>query len=210
MEILAISASKKNEKEPELMARLFEAGLSGFHLRKPNYTTKQMMHYLDCIPKQFHNRIIIHSHHELILKYDLRGIHFTDLHLERKFQRWWLLRKIRLSRKKVVMTRSYKKISEVNNEEEMKYDYFLLGTIFNVLSNEFYSGYYEQGILAALKIPHKKFVARGGINEKTIMKAHQLGFTSCALNSYLWKAEDPVQKYLEIVKFCNDSGLKVE
>ena len=210
MEVVIISPSQKNEAEPEIVNNMFEAGLGTFHLRKPRYSTNQFTQYIKQIHSHFHKRIIIHSHHELIFKFDLKGIHFTETHLDRKFAMWWFMRKLRARGKKVIMTRSYKKISEVYNEEEQAYDYYLMGTIYNVLSNEFYSGYYEQGLLAALNTAKKKFIARGGINEKTLVKSHKMGFAGVALNSVIWKTEDPFAKYIEILNLCKQEGIQIE
>src|ERR1044071_3258162 len=105
MEIVLITSSKKDEHEPELIAKLFEAGLTTLHLRKPNFSTKQLTKYIEGIPKVFHNRIIIHQHHDLIFKFDLKGIHWTNVHLERKFKKWWFLRKLNSRNKKIIHTR---------------------------------------------------------------------------------------------------------
>jgi thiamine-phosphate pyrophosphorylase len=210
MEILLITSSKRDEHEPELITKLFEAGLTTLHLRKPNFSTRQLTNYIEGIPAAFRNRIIIHSHHDLIFKYDLKGVHFTNIHLERKFQKWWFLRKLNARQKKITFTRSYHKLSEVYDTEELPFDYFLLGTIFNNLTNEFYSGFYEQGINAAIKTSKKEFVARGGINEVTIEKAYKYGFKGAALNSQIWKAENPFERFLEILETCKKRGVPVD
>ncbi len=210
MEILLITSSKKIDHEPELIAKLFEAGLTTLHLRKPNYSTRKLTALIEAIPAVFHNRIIIHSHHNLIFKFALKGVHFTSIHLERKFQRWWFLRKLRVRNKKIIFTRSYHKLSEVYDKEELDFSYFLLGTIFNNLTNEFYSGFYEQGINAALKTAKKDFVARGGINEITIVKAYKYGFKGAALNSQIWKAENPFERFLEILAACKKNEVPID
>lgn len=210
MEITVITSSKKNDEEPEIITKFFEAGLTTLHLRKPRYSTKQLIRYIDQIPAHFHDRIIIHQHHDLIFKYNLKGIHFTNVHLQRKFQKWWFLRKLRLSGKKIISSRSYHKLSEAYNTEEIKFNYYLLGTVFNNLTNTFYSGFYEHGIIAALKNSGKDFIARGGINESTIEKAWQLGFKGVALNSYLWKDDNPFGKFVEVLDFCKAKGIPVE
>ncbi|HWY12179.1 MAG TPA: thiamine phosphate synthase [Bacteroidia bacterium] len=210
MEIVLITSSKKGEEEPELIAKLFEAGLTTLHLRKPSFSTRQLTNYIEAIPAAFHNRIIVHSHHELVFKYDLKGVHFTNIHLGRKFQKWWFLRKLKARNKKIVFTRSYHKLSEVYDNEELDFNYFLLGTIFNNLTNEFYSGFYEQGISAAIKTAKKDFVARGGINEITIAKAYKLGFKGVALNSQIWKAENPFGRFLEILAACKKNEVIID
>lgn len=210
MEIVLITSSKKDEHEPELVAKFFEAGLTTLHLRKPNWSTRQLTNYLEAIPKHFHNRIIIHSHHDLIFKYDLKGIHWTEVHLTRKFKKWWFLRKLKASGKKTLFTRSYHKLSEVYNPEELNFEYYLIGTIYNNITNEFYSGFYEQGINAAIKNAKKQFVARGGINEVTIEKSYKYGFKGVALNSQIWKAEDPFGRFIEILEDCKKRGVPVD
>lgn len=210
MEIAIITSSKNHEEETELVTKLFEAGLSTLHLRKPRLSTKQLTRYIEKIPAHFHNRIIIHSHHDLIFKFNLKGIHFTNVHLERKFKKWWFLRKLRVSGKKIYSSRSYHKLSEVYNTEEIKFNCYLLGTVFNSLTNTYYSGFYEHGIVAAIKSSGKDFFARGGINENTIEKAHELGFKGVALNSVIWKSETPFQKFMDILDFCKHKGIPVD
>lgn len=210
MEITLITSSKSVTEEPELVTKFFEAGLTTLHLRKPHYSTKQLAKYIESIPDHFHNRIIIHSHHELIFKYNLKGIHFTNVHLERKFKKWWFLRKLRLSGKKIYSTRSYHKLSEVYNTEEIKFNCYLLGTVFNNLTNTFYSGFYEHGLTAALKNAGKDFYARGGINESTIEKSYELGFKGVTLNSVIWKSDTPLQKFMDILDFCKQKHIPVD
>ena len=210
MEIVLITSSKRDEQEPELITKLFEAGLTTLHLRKPNFSTRQLSEYIEDIPVVFHNRIIIHSHHDLVFKYDLKGIHFTNVHLERKFRKWWFLRRLKASNKNIIFTRSYHKLSEVYNNEELDFSYYLIGTMFNNLTNEFYSGFYEQGVNAAIKTAKKDFVARGGINEITIEKAYKHGFKGVGLNSQIWKADNPFNRFLEILDSCKVKGVPID
>lgn len=210
MELVLITSSKKDEHEPELITKLFEAGLTTLHLRKPTFATKHMAAYIDAIPTAFHKRIIIHSHHDLIFKYDLKGIHWTEVHLARKFKKWWFLRKLKASGKKVLLTRSYHKLSEVYNEEELPFDYYLIGTIYNNITNEFYSGFYEQGINTMIKSSKKQFIARGGINEVTIEKSFKYGFRGVGLNSQIWKSDDPFKRFIEIVEDAKKRGVVVD
>src|SRR5207253_11326758 len=133
MEIYIVTSSHKNESEPALVAKMFEAGLKTLHLRKPKFSTRQMSEYIEAIPKEFHDRIIVHSHHNLVFKYDLKGVHFTSIHLNRKLKKWWFARKLKLKNRKIVQTRAYRKLSEVYKKEDISFDYYLLGTIFNTL-----------------------------------------------------------------------------
>jgi thiamine-phosphate pyrophosphorylase len=207
MDILVITSSHKSENEPVLVTKMFEAGLITLHLRKPKFSTKQLSEYIEQIPEEFHNRIIIHSHHNLVFKYDLKGVHFTSIHLNRKFKKWWFLRKLRISGKKILKTRAYRKLSEVYKKEEIAFDYYLLGTIFNTLNNELYSGYYDAGLKAAIKNSGKIFIARGGVNAVTIGKAKTIGFKGAALSSMVWKADQPFEKFIEAMNCAENDGV---
>ncbi len=210
MNLVLITSSHKSDTEAEMVTKMFEAGLKTLHLRKPKLSTKHFTAFIQSIPTHFHDRIIIHSHHDLIFKFNLKGVHFTGIHLSRKLKKWWFLRRLRLSGKKITNTRGYRKLSEVYNKEEMAFDYILIGTIFNTLNNELYSGYYEQGLKAAMKIPGKTFLARGGMNEITIEKAYNLGFSGVALSNVIWKAENPFQKFVSILDYCQKKNIPID
>lgn len=210
MELIVISSSRNSETEPELVTRLFEAGLKTFHLRKPKFSTNALKKYLEAIPEHFHNRVVIHTHHNLVFTFNLKGVHFTEDHLSRGFKKWWFLRRLKMKAESIINTRSYKRLSQVYTKENIDFNYYFLGTIFNNLNGEFYSGYYEQGLRAAINTSGKKLVARGGINLKTIKTAYDLGFYGVALNSFLWKSNDPVNKFIGVLQYCRDTNISVD
>jgi thiamine-phosphate pyrophosphorylase len=82
MKLVVITQSQKSDTEILAIIQMFEAGLETLHVRKNRFSTKELDDYIKEIPAHFHNRIIIHSHHKLALKYDLKGFHFTSTHLK--------------------------------------------------------------------------------------------------------------------------------
>src|SRR4051812_42975580 len=106
MKIILISPSKTIEDEPRIATELFEHGLETLHLRKPSMRTKEMRAYLDAIPAHFHHRIIIHSHHNLVRKYALRGIHLTHEHHKKKIRLWFRLKFLKLRNPNLLVTTS--------------------------------------------------------------------------------------------------------
>ena len=54
-----------------------------------HFSTKELEGFIKEIPAHFHNHLVIHSHHKLALKYNLKGFHFTSTHLGQKFKLWW-------------------------------------------------------------------------------------------------------------------------
>ena len=85
------------------------------------------------------------------------------------------------------------------NKEQHDFDYYLLGTVFNNMTGELYSGFYENGIIAATLNSGKKLVARGGTTPASVAKALAYGFYGIAFNSFIWDSEEPMQRFSEVV-----------
>ncbi len=210
MKLVVITQSQKSDTEISNIIQMFEAGLETLHVRKNRFSTKELDEYLKEIPAHFHNRIIIHSHHKLALKYDLKGFHFTSTHLKHKFKLWWNTRMIYLRKPHLIKSISYKRIAELYEEQKVKTDYCFLGTMFHNVSGELYSGFYPETIKAAIQKSGKKIIARGGVNEKSVELAHQLGFYGIALYGHLWKSGNPFEKYIEFIRYCKEKNIPLE
>lgn len=210
MKLFVISSAKDHPDERVLVTKMFESGLTTFHLRKPKYSTTQMKEYIQDIPEHFHNRIVIHSHHRLALKFNLKGVHFTSTHLKKKWKYWFIRQRLKLRLAQICKSRSYTKLQQVYNTEDYQFTYFLLGTMFNSLTGGFYSGFYEDGVTAAIKNTNKKFVARGGTTPASVKKVNALGFYGIAFNSYIWDAENPYTNFLNILEAFKADGVELE
>jgi len=210
MKLIVITGSKTLTDEPSLVTKMFEDGLMTLHLRKPRLTTQEMRDYIEEIPKYFHNRIIIHSHHILAAKYDLKGIHFTATHLNKKWKYFFTRLRLRIKFGKLYKTRSYKRLSNIHDKEQHDFDYFLMGTVYNNLTGELYGGFYEEALVAALKSTDKKIVARGGVTDKVIEKTMKYGFSGIAFGSYIWDSENPCEQFLKIIRRFNELNIKIE
>jgi thiamine-phosphate pyrophosphorylase len=210
MKVVVISPSKIKEEEINNLIKMFEAGLETYHLRKPKFSTKLLQEYIEKIPKQFHNRIIIHSHHNLARKYNLQGVHYTKKHLEPNFKNWWREKMLRISTSSFIKTSSHGKLASLYDDEEMKFDYVFLSPIFDTITGKYQSGYYEDSIKLALQKTGKKVIARGGVDATRIEKIKELGFYGMALYSSVWDRESPVEEYLKVIQRCKELGIPVE
>ena len=87
MKLILISYPTNIDNEHQILAHLFDEGLEYFHLRKPGFSKARIINYLSQIPDKYYNRIVIHSHYDLIRKYNLKGIHITSTinHYDEKF-----------------------------------------------------------------------------------------------------------------------------
>ena len=210
MKVIVISPSKIKENEIAHVVQMFEAGLETYHIRKPKFTTKQMEEYLGRIPKQFHNRIIIHSHHNLARKYNLQGVHYTKKHLEKNLRNWWREKMLRLSGSQFIKTTSHGKLASLFDEEDIRFNYVFLSPIFDTITGKYQSGYYEDSIKSVLQKTGKKVIARGGIDASRIEKIQELGFYGMALYSSVWDKESPVEEFIKVLRRCKELGIAVE
>lgn len=208
MYIIVISPSKMQENETRIVTELFEHGLQTFHLRKPSMSTKEMRQYIESIPPHFHNRIVIHSHHNLLKNFPLKGIHLTRQHLKRKFYSALRVRFLKMRRPSIIVTTSFHKIASLYENKKI-YDYVLLGTIFDIVSDKFNAGYSERSLRAAIERSIVPVVARGGTHSENVGMCHEIGFAGASFYSRIWKKENPVEEFCKIIEQCKALNLKI-
>ena len=71
MQLILFTSADKFRSEIYIVLKMFENGLKTLHIKKPGFSKKQLKNYLDLIPKKHHQKIIIHSHYSLALKYKI-------------------------------------------------------------------------------------------------------------------------------------------
>lgn len=208
MKIIVISSSGESETEPAIVTQLFENGLEIFHLRKPRLSTKEMTRYIEAIPRAFHNRIVIHSHHKLARKFSLMGVHMTKSHKKKKFRTWYNMRLLRIQNPGAIVTTSFRSIANLyEDSNKYNYRYVFLSPVFDSLTHKFQSGFNPNSLKIALEKTQHKVIARGGIDINCIEKVKELGFEGLALYSVIWKSKDPVQQFVNIRERCRQLGI---
>lgn len=210
MKLIVITATNDVPDETSLVTKMFESGLMTLHLRKPKKSTRQMKEYLEEIPAIFHDRIVLHYHHDLVFKFNLKGIHLSQVHLSKHWKYWYVRLRLKMRFADTSKSRSYSRLQQVYTPEERKYSYFLLGTMFNRMTGELYSGYYEEGLKAAIQKGGKNLVARGGCIAGSAVKAQGYGFYGIAYNSFIWSGEEPYARFLQLLDEFRTHNIPVE
>jgi thiamine-phosphate pyrophosphorylase len=211
MKLIVISSSGHIDNEVEIVTQLFEAGLETFHIRKHKLSTRKMKEFIAAIPTHFHNRIIIHSHHKLARKFNLKGIHLTKSHKKKNWRTWLSLKLIRLKNSNIVLTTSYSTIGQVlATKQDYNYDYVFLSPIFDNFNSRFQGGFTEHSLKSALQKTTLKIVARGGVDIVSIENANRIGFNGMAFYSSLWKKKDPVDEFNRIVEKFQELNIPIE
>lgn len=209
MKLILISPSKTTDSETRIVTELFEHGLETYHLRKPTMRTKEMRQYLERIPAHFHNRIIIHSHHNLANRYPLKGVHLTRLHLKKKFSTWFRLKFLQLKRPDLTISTTFHKIAHVYGNKQ-KFNYVFIGTIFDRVEGKFNAGYAEYSLRSAIQKSASPLIARGGTSIDNIAICREIGFGGMVFYTAIWNDEQPVDAFCRILTRFRELNIPIE
>src|ERR1700752_2114767 len=158
-EVIVITSEKDYLKEAEVICQLFKQGLKTLHVRKPHATGSELKKYINCIPKQFHKKIVLHSQYQLIKEFNLKGAHLTEkIRLKTKESD-----KLKRNGIKIVST-SFHTYEDVLKSRR-KYDYIFLSPVFDSISKQGYKSKFDLKKLKLFLIRNKiRIIALGGIN----------------------------------------------
>ncbi len=195
MKLIVISNPIDLSNEHALLGALFEAGLEYFHLRKPDFTYHELERYIQLIPTQYQNRVVVHSHHQLAHEYGLKGVHYTKHTPYLSF---------------AAMEEYMHQSASFHSLEELKtlntnFQYVFLSPVFNSISKKNYHAAFEKNDLEIFlnnQISNCEIIALGGIDEDTIKEAMRLGFDGAAVLGALWQSADPIRKFDTLQKVC--------
>ncbi|MBT8218953.1 MAG: hypothetical protein KJP00_03980 [Bacteroidia bacterium] len=77
MDFIVISPAHVFTQESEMVNRLFDLGLSRYHLDKAQTSEQVLAEILEKIEPRYLPRISLHSHFHLVLAYGVGGIHYS-------------------------------------------------------------------------------------------------------------------------------------
>ena len=209
MKLILISPSGKIDSEIHFLINMFERGLPTYHLRKIKFSTRQLKEFISEIPPKYHNRIVIHTHHELALKFNLKGIYISRSHKKRKLRLWLRLKWFKFKKENLRISSTYKSIEAIMHINR-DYDYVFLTPAFDSNSGNFQAGFTENNLKSALKNTNRKIIARGGVSVDNIAKAKELGFAGVAFYSNIWKKENPLKEFIKVTEKFAELNLPME
>ncbi|MFB6258131.1 MAG: thiamine phosphate synthase [Flavobacteriales bacterium] len=190
MELAVLSNNKRTEDEMGVVMQMFKMGLQQFHLRKPRFSTQEMEEYIERIPPRYRKRTIIHSHHELALKYELGGIHLSKKHRKKRFKRWFRFFWYKRRRRDLKISRTCHDLADLLQDRE-RYDHVLLSPVFQGISSKSHGGgYSERSICSVLERSSYLVYALGGVTPERLPKLREMGFFGAVLAGAIWEEEN--------------------
>jgi thiamine-phosphate pyrophosphorylase len=196
MELIVISSPHKKEGEVADVIRMFDAGLQGFHLRKPNFSRKELKDFIEQIPAKHRSKIILHTNHSYALKYKLGGIHISKKHRKKTFALWLKVLRYRFSIPNLIVTRTCHKLGDLLNDNK-RYSYVFLSPVFDSISvNSLSAGFSKRGLKNTIIQSKQKVYAMGGVEPGTFATIAEIGFHGAALLGYIWHdSENRLESY---------------
>ncbi|MDX5420520.1 MAG: thiamine phosphate synthase [Hymenobacteraceae bacterium] len=190
MKLLVITAPENLPNETELICGLIEQGLETLHVRKPGFSEEELRAYVEQLPEVYHNRLVLHSHHQLKREFNLKGLHFPAV-----------LRSLISSAEahRYTCSTSCHSLEDLQQASSL-FDYAFLSPVFDSISKKGYkSAFAEDDLKSALQQTTLPVVALGGINCGNIHKTKALGFDGAAVLGAVWDAKDPVKAFVEFI-----------
>ncbi|WP_335965225.1 thiamine phosphate synthase [Galbibacter sp. PAP.153] len=187
---IVITPESNLKNEAKTINKLFVAGLNCLHVRKPKMTKGELHKWITDINENFHNRCMLHQHHELALEFNLKGIHIKEKQrgeikdLDRYTRYFQQENKCKSSG--FHQLGEYKMLSQ-------KFEYAFLSPVFNSVSKENYHG--MEWDVSSLQ---QKPIALGGVTEKNIQETKKLGYGGIAVLGSVWNASNPVNAFLSL------------
>jgi thiamine-phosphate pyrophosphorylase len=186
--------------ETRLLQNLMQEEWDFLHVRKPDYSREEMVNFLELI-SDYHHKVVLHSHYELVHEFDLAGINMTakdmaNLSYPDEFTSVCDMRDLSLRDGQIyvrgqrpdLVSYSAQRYSEVQ-QLAFQTDYVFLSPIFESFSKaDYHSAFDDHEVLAAfIKDTDRKIIALGGLNNDRIKTCKVLGFDGYAMMGNIWR-----------------------
>jgi thiamine-phosphate pyrophosphorylase len=196
MELIVISDPVCFEGETSLINELFAAGMSVFHLRKPELGKLAYARLIAQIDEIYHDRIALHQFHDLADFFpSIARIHYPE----------WLRNSTTVTTMQtetpVIRSTSIHNLKDLDRLNG--FDYTFYGPVFNSLSKPAYAGITKTDFVLPERKNGCKIIALGGIDAEKIKQVKPMGFDGLAVLGAIWNKKESVTENFNILKNSN-------
>lgn len=183
VKLIVISPENEDSREQSVLAQLFGAGLTSYHLRKPTWSRDQLAAWLRSLPAEFHSRIVLHSHHELAAEFAVGGVHNAPT----------------ATPFAPLRSHAVHSLVELGGLLDARAR-LVFSPVFPSFSKPGYGPAFDRDELSMLlALPRRaEVIALGGIDASRIQACRELGFDGVAVLGAVWQAADPVRAFAEL------------
>lgn len=215
MKIILISDYEPIINEIDLVVKLFEKGLTYFHIRKRNFSYVQLYDFIMSIPQKYHKHCIIDEHLELAYSLGLKGVHFTKQNTIEKYAKLNQMSITDVIEKFGHISYTLHTLKDLNELKKLdyKYNYVLLSPVFDSISNIGYNSKLNINAIKSFLGKNKNLtnvIAVGGVTDQRVRDVIDNNFAGAAILGHIWEQfkddfniSAAVKKYLELVETIN-------
>jgi thiamine-phosphate pyrophosphorylase len=192
--LIIITPEKDIAGEAGIVNGLFGAGLELLHIRKPNHTIEETRNMLKAISVVFYPKIVLHNHYELLDEFNLKGAHLPE-RVRKGASTSWI---------KNIISTSFHAMEDIL-PEKINFDHAFLSPIFQSISKHGHNPSMDPNTLKNFLLSHKSeiqfpVIALGGVTDKSILQAQDMGFSGAACIGYIWKSPAPIEQFKKLQK----------
>lgn len=195
MKLIVISDPEVMADEAAVLTRMLTYGAYRIHIRKPSWSETDMWTLLSHIPRQFYDRLSVHSHYEAAIAAGVGGIHFT--HTVTASEREGL-QKIARDRG-LVVSAAIHALTELDMIGE--FSYVFLSPVFDSISKDIPGAFSMQDLATVIPASRTPVYALGGVRPDRVLHVRDSGFAGVGTLGYVWKSDVPVQQFLTLQKY---------
>lgn len=168
---IAFTSPNHEKDEARKITDILEKGEADIvHLRKPGFTLEEISKILSEIPDQWHCKIKLHDHFELLDTFSLMGVHLNS-------------RNPYAPPGCYSISKSCHSLEEIDIQKNM--DYLTLSPVYDSISKEGYKSNFDlEEIKEHLK--KTKVIALGGVTPSKFDELKEAGFAGAAMLGYFW------------------------
>jgi len=184
MQLVVISNPVAIPNEAGIINRLFEAGLSRFHLRKPDYNAQQVAALLRQIDEQYHHSIALHQHHAVAPYFGIQRLHYTE-------QQRLSTHEGRLdlqNQEGYILSTSVHDVAAL--QALTWFDSAFLGPVFNSISKPGYNAKWSEDFYLDKQRIGLNMIALGGVESSNLNKIKAMNFDGAAMLGMIWNNPD--------------------
>ncbi|MFI0429680.1 thiamine phosphate synthase [Mariniflexile sp. HMF6888] len=195
--IVLIAPENDVPNEIEILHQLFQEGLEYYHFRKPHKNYQEHCDYLNQIDERYHNRIVVHYFHELVNRFNIKGIHFQEQkrrdHLDIPSNYF-----TELEMYGKTISSSFHEPEELENCA-FEFDYHLLSPVFSSISKQDYNG-------RGFDVNHinKTIIGMGGVTTENLAEFNKLGYKGVGVLGGIWNSKNPIENFAKMQAFFSE------
>lgn len=189
--LIVISDSTFLSDEAATVSALLCAGLDVFHIRKYGCAKEDLISVIEAIPVEYRNQLVLHHDHVMGRELGITRFHFSEQdRLDWQKKNW-----VGADQNAIYST-SVHSLEEFN-ALPAHFAYAFLSPVFDSISKQDYKA--KKFDLSERTNEVAKLIALGGINSSNAQQAIAWGFDGVALLGAIWKNEQPISEFDQVL-----------